>query len=57
MELFLLGYLNRDFSGIVSWKSSTVDYNISCFFDIYGLRQLITEPSRVANSSQTLIGW
>ena len=57
MELFLLGYLNRDFSGIVSWNSSTVDYNISVFFYIYGLRQLITEPSRVANSSQTLIGW
>ena len=31
MELFLLGYLNRDFSGIVSWNSSTVDYNISVF--------------------------
>ena len=31
MELFLPGYLNRDFSGIVFWNSSTVDYNISVF--------------------------
>lgn len=34
MDLFLLGHLNRNFSGIISGNSSTVDYNISVFFDM-----------------------
>ena len=33
MELFLLRHLNRNFSGIVSGNSPTLEYNISVFFD------------------------
>ena len=34
MELSLLGHLNSNFSGIISGDSSTVDCNISVFFDM-----------------------
>lgn len=57
MELFLLGDLNCDFSRNASGDSSSLDCKISTLLDIidiYGLRQLIAEPTKISNTSQTL---
>ena len=51
-DLFLLGDLNCDF---LSGSTTYSTYPLTNVFDIYGLRQLITEPTRVTPTSQTLI--
>ena len=51
-EFFLLGDINVDLTpGIISASSIKLQH----IFDIYGLNQLITEPTRVTVNSCTLI--
>ena len=51
-EFFLLGDINVDLTpGIISASAIKLQH----IFDIYGLNQLITEPTRVTVNSCTLI--
>ena len=51
-ELFLLGDLNCDFLPSSITHST---YALKNIFDIYGLKQLITLPTRITSTSHTLI--
>ena len=51
-ELYLFGDLNCD---LLSHAPNVNTRELSDIFDIYNLTQLITEPTRVTNTSQSLI--
>ena len=51
-ELFLVGDINVDFLPEVEAPSAR---KLKHIFDVYGLHQLIAEPTRVTRFSQTLI--
>ena len=52
LEFFLLGDLNFDFTPSI--KSSN-ESTLAELFDIYGLSQIIEEPTRITEKSSTMI--
>jgi hypothetical protein len=52
LEYFLLGDLNVD---LISTTASPIKNKLKSILDIYGIKQLINEPTRITSSSRTLI--
>ena len=52
LEYFLLGDLNVD---LISTTASPIKNKLKEILDIYGIKQLINEPTRITSSSRTLI--
>ncbi len=52
LEYFLLGDLNVD---LISTTASPIKNKLNEILDIYGIKQLINEPTRITSSSRTLI--
>jgi hypothetical protein len=52
LEYFLLGDLNVD---LISTTASPIKNKLKAILDIYGIKQLINEPTRITLSSRTLI--